>query len=171
MELFMNRALALSNLRNSFRLWLSGMLLLLGAIWLGLLAIEYGLGVLAPGANGGGANSWTEQTLFGAIASLVSIVLGVLILHFSRNRHPHAHVRHRRNHARRPVVARPSETEEPTSPISGSDGDESVSFDMDAATAERQLPPDTPGAPPQRTKVKVRVKQRIRQRIRENDKK
>jgi hypothetical protein len=161
----MNRAPALSLRPTSLGMWVSGVLMLLGAIWLGLLAIEFGLAAIAPGVNGGGANSWTEQTQFGAIASLVSIAIGALIFYFSRNRHRHGHVRQHRQHAHRPVVAQPPEAEQNSpSPIPASGDDESVSYDMDERASDRQLPPDTPGAPPQRTRVKVRVKQRIRQR-------
>jgi hypothetical protein len=161
----MNRAPAFSDCRIPLGMWASGMLLLLGAIWLGLLAIEYGLAALAPGATGAGPSTWTEQTLFGAIASVVSMAIGVLIYYLCRNRHPHARIHHQRHESHRPNVARPSETEVHTpSPISASGGDESVSFDMDEPSRDPQLPPDTPGGPPQRTKVKVRVKQRIRLR-------
>jgi hypothetical protein len=167
----MSRSPAFSRPLPSLGLWVSGLLVLLGGIWLGLLSVEFGFTALAPGANGGWANFWSKQTLYGAIASLASMAIGVLIFYFSRYRGSgdHAH-HHRRHYAHRSATPHRSKTVAHSSSASTSDADESVSFDMDEASRDAQLPPDTPGAPPPRPKVrvKVRVKKRIRKHSRDS---
>jgi hypothetical protein len=155
----MDHSPAFSRSRPSLVLCVGGMLFFLGAIWLGLLAIEYGSTRLA---HGGEADFWTEQTLISAISSLVSMVIGAAIVYFSSRLQRHHHSHHRR-HAHRTGSTHVAGHDAHSHPsTSAPDDDESVSFDMDKSARESQLPPDTPGAPARRPKIKVRVRQRIR---------
>jgi len=167
----MNRSLAFANPSMSLRLWVGGLLLLLGGIWLGLLAIELVLTLVAPGAHGSVANFWSEKTRYSGIASLIAIAIGLLIFCFSRKRDSRSHFHHhrQRRHSHRASVAHEPKSAAQTSSVSAADvDDESVSFDMGDAARGGQLPPDTPGAPSQRAKVRVKV--RIKKRIRKHGK-